>query len=519
MIINTYKLFFSNNTIVLVPPGMAFTEEDVAVLKSSLVLYGQEHLLAFWDDLTTEQKDDLFRDIQSIDFKCHLDSFEVCMQKEQTVTDKEDDLQPLPSQACESVFACEKDNERWTRIGLKEISEGKVALLLMAGGQGTRLGAAYPKGMYNVGLQSGKCLYQIQAQRVQRQERLAADLYGSSKSIQWYIMTSEHTKRATVDYFKSNDWFGLSEDNIIFFEQEMIPCLSLEGKVVMNSKYSIARAPGGNGDLYRSIGNEGILQDMLKKGIRSVHCYCVDNILVKVPDPLFIGCCLERKSDCGAKVVSKAFPTEAVGVICECNGQWKVVEYSEISSETAHLTTEDGKLQFSQGNICNHYFTTQFLQKIIEEKEKELIHHVAKKKIPTIDAAGEKVVPEKINGIKMEKFVFDVFKFSDSFTVLEVARNEEFSPLKNGPGAEKCSPKVCVTDLSDLHKKWIEKAGGSFVNKDGPCEISPLISASGENLGHLVKEKKLSLPLHLELITNGHHNGAPISCNGLHSKL
>lgn len=497
---------------------MAFSEEDVAALKSSLVSHGQEHLLAFWDDLTPEQKDNLYRDVHSIDLQSVLDGFALCMRKELAVTDKEDNLQPLPQEACESVFGCDKDNERWTRLGLKEISEGKVALLLMAGGQGTRLGVHYPKGMYNVGLQSGKCLYQLQAQRVQRQEKLAAELYGASKSIQWYIMTSEHTKRATIDYFKSNDWFGLSEENIIFFEQEMIPCISLDGKIIMSTKYSVARAPGGNGDLYRSMGNEGVLQDMLKKGIRSVHCYCVDNILVKVPDPLFIGCCLERQSDCGAKVVSKAYPTEAVGVICECNGKWKVVEYSEISSDTAHLTREDGKLLYSQGNICNHYFTVQFLQKIIDEKEKELTHHVAKKKVPTVNSCGEPVTPEKVNGIKMEKFVFDVFQFSERFTVLEVARNEEFSPLKNGPGAEKCTPQTCLTDLSDLHKKWIQKAGGAFVN-EGPCEISPLMSADGENLEKFVKDKTLSLPLHLELVTNGHHNGLPISCNGLHSKL
>ena len=496
---------------------MAFTDEDIAILKSSLVAHGQEHLLTHWDDLSADQKDDLYRDIQSIDFSDHLKSFQRCMQKELSAPGKEDFLQPLPPDACESVFVSNKINQRWTNLGLKEISEGKVALLLMAGGQGTRLGVPYPKGMYNVGLQSGKCLYQLQAERVRRQEQLAAEMYGSSKAIRWYIMTSEHTKKATVDFFKSNGWFGLSEENIIFFEQDMIPCTSLDGKILMDSKFSIARAPGGNGDLYRAMGNEGVLQDMLKKGIRSVHCYCVDNILVKVPDPLFIGCCLDRQSDCGAKVVSKAYPTEAVGVICECNGNWKVVEYSEISSETAHMVDSEGKLLFSQGNICNHYFTTNFLTKVIEEKESELIHHVARKKIPTINSSGEKTVPDKINGIKMEKFVFDVFQFSEKFTVLEVARNEEFSPLKNPSGAPKCSPESCLEDLSNQHQRWIIRAGGTFKN-EGLCEISPLVSCNGENLEDLVKDKFFSLPLHLELTKNGYHNGY-IGTNGLHSKL
>lgn len=489
---------------------------NISELRSSLATHGQEHLLSFWSELSSDEQNSLVNDISSVDFKSHNDSFKKCMCKEFKSSQVDnDDLEPLPKEATESVFSCSKQNEKWTNIGLKEISEGKVALLLMAGGQGTRLGVPYPKGMYNVGLLSGKSLYQLQAERVLRQEKLAADMYGLSKAITWYIMTSEHTKKATVDYFRSNGWFGLSEENVVFFEQEMIPCTSLEGKMMMSSKSSIARAPGGNGDLYRAMGTAGVLQDMIQRDIRSVHCYCVDNILVKVPDPLFIGCCLDRESDCGAKVVSKAYPTEAVGVICKCNGKWKVVEYSEISPETAHKTGPDGRLLYHHGNICNHYFTREFLRRVIEEKESDLIHHVAKKKIPFVNASGEMIVPEKVNGIKMEKFVFDVFKFSNRFTVLEVARNEEFSPLKNPPGTNKCSPEICLNDLSDLHKSWIQKVGGTF-SDDGICEVSPLLSANGENLGHLVDGKVLNLPLHLELTENGHHNGF---INGFHSKL
>ena len=498
---------------------MAFTTEDIRCLQETLAFHGQEHLLNFWDELSDEQKNDLFKDLKSIDFPSYLRSYKRCMSQKDKPANKEDVLEPLPSEAFESVFSSEETNSKWTQLGLKEISDGKVALLLMAGGQGTRLGVPYPKGMYKVGLLSEKSLYQIQAERVLKQQRLAAKMFGSSKAIQWYIMTSEHTQKSTVDFFKSNGWFGLCEQDITFFEQEMIPCFSVSGKILMATKSSVARAPGGNGDLYRSLGNCGVLEDLLKKEIRSVHCYCVDNILVKVPDPLFIGCCLDRQSDCGAKVVPKANPTEAVGVICKCNGAWKVVEYSEISYETAHMRDTNGKLLYSQGNICNHYFTTQFLQRIINKED--LVHHVAQKKIPTIDCCGCPVVPDKVNGIKMEKFVFDVFQFSDTFTVLEVARNEEFSPLKNGPGAEKCSPETCKEDLSSLHKGWIQKAGGRFGEGEGVCEVSPLVSANGEGLEARVGEKELQLPLHLEaeLHINGYHNGTNGHSNGLHSKL
>ena len=490
---------------------MVHEDQSIASLKPSLFASEQEHLLHWWNELTEEQQNKLQKDISSINFKQQLSDFHECMLKDSSKSQKEDELKPLPAESYESVFNSNDDNERWTKLGLKEISDGKVALLLLAGGQGTRLGVSYPKGMYDVGLLSGKCLYQLQAERIHRQENWAHEVYGTSKPIQWYIMTSDHTRGATLDYFKKHNWFGLSEKNVTLFEQEMVPCISNGGKIIMSSKYSISRAPGGNGDLYRALGQNMIVDDMVNKGIKSVHVYCVDNILVKIPDPLFIGCCVERESDCGAKVVSKSHPTEAVGVICICNGKIKVVEYSEISSETANLRDASGKLLFSQGNICNHYFSTAFLKDIVENHATDLAFHIAKKKIPTIDSNGNAIIPTTPNGIKMERFVFDVFEFSEKFTALEVSRSEEFSPLKNGPGAEKCCPGTCRTDLSNLHKRWIIEAGG-IINGKGICEVSPLLSSTGENLESRVSGQAFNLPLYLDDQSNG-------NVNGYHSKL
>ncbi|KAJ9599479.1 hypothetical protein L9F63_010049 [Diploptera punctata] len=239
---------------------------------------------------------------------------------------------------------------------------------------------------------------------------------------------------------------------------------------------------------------------MEKRGIKYLHAHAVDNILVKVADPVFVGYCVQKNAECAAKVVDKASPQEAVGVICKVDGQYQVVEYSEITSKTAEKRNSDGKLTFSAGNICNHFFTTEFLRKIANKFESELKLHVAKKKIPYIDENGDRHRPDKSNGIKMEKFVFDVFPFADRFVIWEVKREEEFSPLKNSDSAEKENPTTCRNDIFALHRRYIQEAGGMVDTNGTPviCEISPMVSYAGEGLDRLVAQKKFKPPVILK---------------------
>ena len=259
---------------------------------------------------------------------------------------------------------------------------------------------------------------------------------------------------------------------------------------------------------------------------RYVHVYCVDNVLVKVADPHFLGRCIKSGVESGNKVVEKAFPTEGVGVVARIDGkvrekslpfpsfypclvsylfQVQVVEYSEISTEKAEALDPlaPGKLTFRAGNVCNHFFTTPFLRKVCAPALlKALPYHVAKKKIPFVDAARGLVSPDVPNGIKLEKFVFDVFQFSDSFLVWECLREEEFSPLKNadGPG-KKDTPTTARNALYSLHKSFVERAGGEVAGGDqegvAELEISPMVSYGGEGLEAAVKGKRLSTPLEI----------------------
>jgi UDP-N-acetylglucosamine/UDP-N-acetylgalactosamine diphosphorylase len=254
----------------------------------------------------------------------------------------------------------------------------------------------------------------------------------------------------------------------------------------MESKTSPAFSPDGNGGIYAALRNEGVLDDMKARGIKYIHAYGVDNCLVKVADPVFIGYCLEKNADCGAKSVPKTKPNESVGVICNRDGKPAVVEYSEIDSKLAEMVADDGKLVYRAANIANHFYTLEFLTKI-KDFEHELGYHIAHKKIKHINSDGQEVKPTANNGIKLELFIFDVLPFTQRFAVLEVERKKEFSPLKNAPGSKDGdSPDTSRADIMAQHVDYVEKVGGNVVGEEPLVfEISPLVTYTGEGLERL----------------------------------
>jgi UDP-N-acetylglucosamine/UDP-N-acetylgalactosamine diphosphorylase len=264
----------------------------------------------------------------------------------------------------------------------------------------------------------------------------------------------------------------------------------MEGKVLLETKSKVAVAPDGNGGVYAALRSplsptdktRTVLSDLESRKVLYVHAYCVDNCLVRVADPVFVGYGISKQADCAAKVVPKAHPTESVGVVARRGDKYSVVEYSEITTEQAaarHATT--GELLFRAGNIANHFYSTAFLRGVAKFEE-DLAFHIARKKIPHVElATGASVKPSTPNGMKLEMFVFDVFPHTEGFAVLEVAREDEFSPLKNAPGTGADDRDTSRRDLLAQHRRYLEAAGAT-VKSDVEIELSPLVTYAGEGL-------------------------------------
>ncbi|GAA5976374.1 hypothetical protein JCM10908_005476 [Rhodotorula pacifica] len=462
--------------------------EQVQQLRTAYDQAGQGHVFTFWDTLTLQEQSDLFRQLSTIDPNRVNSVHKSSLQAEKdAATSTHEDITPPPADQSGSVIGDEQEAQQWNQVGLDAIRDGKVAVLLMAGGQGTRLGSSAPKGCYDIGLPSHKSLFQLQAERIRRLQVVA----GAAKPLPWYVMTSGPTRKPTEEFFAENGYFGLEKEDVVFFEQGVLPCLTDDGKMFLDTPSAVAVAPDGNGGVYAALRNPDpaspssptILADLSRREIEYIHAYGVDNCLVRVADPTFVGYCISRKADCGAKVVKKTVPTESVGVVALKGGKFAVVEYSEISSEMAERKDTNGTdLAFRAANIANHFYSRAFLEEVSHFDETQMPYHIARKKIPHVDlSTGSKVKPTTPNGMKLEQFVFDVFPFTRQFALLEVERESEFSPLKNAPGTGSDDPETSRRDLLREQRRWLERAGAT-VETDVEVELSPLVSYAGEGL-------------------------------------
>lgn len=470
--------------------------QRLASLRASYEQAKQDHVFKWVDQLNEEQTAELCDSLESVDpHRANRDFGQVQEAEKRIEADK---IEFFTGEACISYDCSQAELDKYTSKGYEMIANGKVGLLLMAGGQGTRLGSDEPKGMFDIGLLSQKSLYQLQAEQIKKLQRLTATVTKTQQvNIPWYVITSETTRDVTVNYFEQNKYFGLNKENILFFEQGVNPCMSLDGKIMMQTKSKLAVAPNGNGGLHSAIRQSEGLAHMRRNGVEYLHCYGVDNVLVKLAEPCFVGYAALQNADCCNEVVLKEDPHEKVGVMCNRNGMPSVVEYSEISKQKAEMRDEAGNLLFSQGNIANHLFKVDFVDQVTSVAELPL--HVAKKQIPHIDNEGN---PTEDMGIKMEMFVFDVFMLTKSVVSFAVQRASHFTAVKNKAGERgkpfvTDSPDTARRDYSNYLISLVEAAGGTVIRSADPydCfEISPEITYCGEGIEELVKGKTFKLP-------------------------
>ncbi|TPX50442.1 hypothetical protein SeMB42_g02234 [Synchytrium endobioticum] len=488
---------------------MAVNSSEYSRLKNLFEEAGQGHVFTFWDTLPESQQAELIANLKGIDpVRCNRIFKQTVHSTDENLTGGKADLQPLPKEAFSSVIELGSKSaevEKWRLTGLGLIAQNKVGVILLAGGQGTRLGSSQPKGCYDILLPSRKSLFQLQAERIRRLQHLASGIAGAKTPvvIPWYVMTSGPTRLATETFFKQHDYFGMDPCNVVFFEQGVLPAFDSHGRILMETPTTPAVAPDGNGGIYAALRTQGVLSDLSKRGIPYVHAYCVDNCLVKVADPTFIGYCVAKHAEMGCKAVPRRSESEPVGVVCRRDDRYAVVEYSEMDASLAALR-RGGELVFRAANIANHFYTADFLAGVCAAAfETQLAYHVAKKKIKHVDlATAQRVAPAAPNGIKLELFIFDVLPHASRVAVLEVPRAEEFSPLKNAPGcADGDSPDTSRADIMQLHAAYLRRAGAIIEKGDDEpvdvVEISPLASYEGEDL-HAYSGKVVRTPVHIQ---------------------
>lgn len=473
-------IFRWSSAIKIRPDVLANAERK---LRAKYKKYGQEHCFEHYDkgNLSDSQKMELLKELSSLDLERIQQLHTGAMKFDAAGQANLGKLDALDSY--DSIQDSTQANlEQWENTGFQCISKGQVAALVLAGGAGTRLGFKYPKGMYNIKLPSEKSLYELFVDRLKKVSQLAAAGTGTSpKPIPLYIMTSEGDNHMhTTTFFAKNNYFGHGQENVIFFSQGTLPCLTEGGKIMLETGYKVGKAADGNGGIYGALQKSGQVQNMKSRGISYVHCFSVDNAIGKVADPIFIGYCVSRNAEVGNKVVWKAEPGEKVGVLGKRGGKNCVIEYSEMTKEDCELQDSNGRLVYGAGNICNHFYTVDFLSKV---NDSHLIFHVARKKIKSPSRDGQSAVtPDENTGIKLECFIFDCFGLARNMAVLEGPRDEEFTPVKNAPGEKKDSPDSARNALTAQNVKWLRAAGVKVVDGPGQCELAASVTYRGEGL-------------------------------------
>jgi UDP-N-acetylglucosamine/UDP-N-acetylgalactosamine diphosphorylase len=452
--------------------------------KKLLIEFKQHRLLRCLDLLDQQRRNDLLQELAALDFS------EIAARYHNYKADsghedkkfQEAELVSPGSGACDSAECA-----RLSALGRQALSDGRVALYLVAGGQGSRLGFDGPKGCFPVSPLKAKPLFQLFAEQVLALQRR----YGVS--LPWYILTSGENNQTTLDFFKEHTFFGLQPGDMRFIVQKQIPSLALDGQLIVGSDGHLFKNPNGHGgSLYA-----GALDSMAEQGIDEIFYFQVDNPLVNIADPLFVGAHINRSAQMSTKVVRKTDPAEKVGIIGRVNGRLGCIEYSELTAEQVAEKLPDCSLRFKSANTAVHMLNRSFVEKLVRRADFHLPYHSAVKNIACLECRDGSLVEGSVKGIKFEMFIFDALGFAERSVTLEVPREEEFSPVKNADGAD--SPASARAAMLERARSWLARAlPGRDIPENLQVEISPLFALDAQELAEKINpDIDLSSPVYL----------------------
>ena len=433
-------------------------------LEQLLAPYQQSHLLRFWEEIGSQGQSRLASQIRKVDF----DLIQRLVAEKQSNSSWSElaAKAAVPPAITLGDFEEPKTVDTARASGETALRSGELGMILVAGGQGSRLGFNHPKGMYPVGPVSNATLYQIHFEKVQARARQ----FGAP--IPMYVMTSPPTHEETTQFLTEQKFFGMDPDHVRIFCQGTMPAVDAEGKLLLAEKDQLFLSPNGHGGTLAALVEHGCLEHARSMGVKHLFYGQVDNPLIQVCDPALVGFHVNSGSEMTSQVVRKSEPTQKVGNVVEVDGKVQIIEYSDLPEEFARQTDADGNLKLWAGSIAVHIFKLDFLQRSSSQAD-SLPFHLATKKVPFVDANGQHVTPETPNATKFERFIFDLLPSAENAIVCEVAAEDGFCALKNAPGASSETEAHVRQAISDLHRKWLVAAGNQ-VDDGVLVEISPL---------------------------------------------
>jgi UDP-N-acetylglucosamine/UDP-N-acetylgalactosamine diphosphorylase len=455
-----------------------------------LAAHGQSHLLRFWDQLDHAGQARLCEQLAALD----LELIDQLWRDEDAAPDfaqlAQRALPPPAVRADGSGAAWTADEAR--RHGCEALRAGRVGMIVVAGGQGTRLGFDQAKAMYPIGPLSQRTLLQMLL------DRLVAMAKKYDATIPLYVMTSPATHDDTLAYLEANHWFGWSRNDLRLFCQGTMPAVDLQtGKLLLQAPDQLALSPDGHGGMLSALTQAGLLDDARQRGIQQLFYAQIDNPLVAAADPLLIGHHLMAGSDMTTQVVSKREPLERVGNVVLVDGRVMIIEYSDLPADVARQRMPDGSLKLWAGNIAVHVFERAFLERA-SLSGTALPFHRAIKVVPTIDEQGRPVQPTEPNGLKFERFIFDLLPMAENAFVVESRAEDVFAPVKNSDGAATDTPAQSKAALSNLYRRWL-RAAGVEVAEHVPIEIHPNWAVEAEDVAQRAAGLRIVGPTYLHV--------------------
>lgn len=454
---------------------MVAKEELQTILKP----HGQEHLLAYWDQLSDAQREALAAQIRAVDFAL-VDRLYQRRADDAGIRHLADQAESPPAIRLDTAKNRFTPDEARLR-GNELLDAGQVGAMLVAGGQGTRLGFDHPKGMFQIGPVSGRTLFQVHV------EKIVAVARRHGVRVPLYLMTSPATHEETIEFFARNDRFGLPEEDLCIFCQGTMPAVDeASGKLILDSPDRLATSPDGHGGMLAAFASSGMLADVQRRSIRQLFYFQVDNPLVDLCGAEYLGYHLLARSEMTTQVIAKREPLEKVGNVVKVGQRLMVIEYSDLPDDIAQRKNPDGSLAIWAGSIAVHIFDVGFLARMAESAE-GLPFHYAHKKVAFLDpASGRRIEPEKTNAIKFERFIFDLMPWAHNALVVEVDAQRAFAPLKNAPGAKADTPESVQGQMTSHCREWLRGAGVE-VPEGVPVEISPLMALDAKELAAKIR--------------------------------